>query len=87
VLLHVRLFLKAFHRYETTFTRVVTIATISLVVALAALLVPPIHMYHQLKGTYGLTRMGAAWRTAALLLIVTIASTLYVGLLFYLGSE
>ncbi|MBD3940298.1 hypothetical protein IF188_01120 [Microbacterium sp. NEAU-LLC] len=42
VLLHVRLFLKAFRRYETTFTRVVTIATISLVVALAALLIIPL---------------------------------------------
>jgi hypothetical protein len=42
VLLHVRLYLKAFHRYETTFTRVVTITTISLVVALAALLIVPL---------------------------------------------
>jgi len=42
VLLHERLFLKAFQRYETTFTRVVTIATISLVVALAALLIIPL---------------------------------------------
>ncbi|GAA5206768.1 hypothetical protein [Microbacterium kyungheense] len=42
VLLHVRLFLKAFQRYETTFTRVVTIVTISLVVALAALLIIPL---------------------------------------------
>jgi len=42
VLLHVRLFLKAFQRYETAFTRVVTIATISLVVALAALLIIPL---------------------------------------------
>lgn len=42
VLLHVRLFVKAYQRYETTFTRVVTIATISLVVALAALLIIPL---------------------------------------------
>lgn len=41
-LLHVRLYMKAFQRYDTAFTRVVAIVTISLVVALAALLVIPL---------------------------------------------
>ncbi|MGK3951405.1 hypothetical protein ACLKM7_03680 [Microbacterium sp. I2] len=41
-LLHLRLYLKAFQRYDTPFTRVVAIATITLVVALAALLVIPL---------------------------------------------
>ena len=33
-----------------------------------AMFVPPIHMYRQLKGAYGLTRMGALWRTVLLTL-------------------
>jgi hypothetical protein len=41
-LLHLRLYTKAFQRYETPFTRVVAIVTIALVVALAALLVLPL---------------------------------------------
>lgn len=41
-LLHVRLYMKALQRYDTSFTRVVAIATIALVVALAALLVLPL---------------------------------------------
>lgn len=40
-LLHLRLYMKALHRNDTTFTRVVAIITITLVVALAALLVIP----------------------------------------------
>jgi hypothetical protein len=42
VLLHVRLYLKALDRYDTTFTRTVAIITIALVVALAALLIIPL---------------------------------------------
>lgn len=41
-LLHLRLYMKAFQRYDTPFTRVVAIITITLVVALAALLVIPL---------------------------------------------
>lgn len=42
VLLHVRLYLKAFQRYDTAFTRTVAIVTITLVVALAVLLIIPL---------------------------------------------
>ncbi|WP_240320752.1 DUF3667 domain-containing protein [Sphingomonas crusticola] len=56
-------------------------------VSLAAMLVPPIHMYRQLKGTYSLGRFGAAWRTAALLIITTITSSLFIAFLFWMGSE
>ena len=38
-----------------------------------ALLVPPIHMYAQLKGAYGLSRIGALWRTALLVSFAFIA--------------
>jgi hypothetical protein len=53
----------------------------------AAAIVPPIHMYKQLKGTYRLGRFGAAWRTFALLLIISITTSLFLSFLFYLGSE
>ena len=36
------------------------------VVAGFAMLIPPIHMYRQLRGAYSLGRWGALWRTAAL---------------------
>ncbi|WP_194396403.1 hypothetical protein [Microbacterium atlanticum] len=42
VLLHLRLYLKAFQRHDTTFTRAVVIVTVALVVALAALLIIPL---------------------------------------------
>jgi len=43
----------------------------------AALLVflPPLHMYRQLRGTYACSRLGAAWRTCALLVIAATALT------------
>jgi len=56
-------------------------------VALLAMLVPPVHMYRQLKGTYRLGRFGAFWRTLALLLIVSITSMLFMAFLLYMGSE
>ncbi|QKJ18600.1 hypothetical protein [Microbacterium hominis] len=42
VLLHLRLYTKAFQRYVTPFTQVVAIATIALVVGLAALVIVPL---------------------------------------------
>lgn len=40
-------------------------------------LVPPIHMYKQLRGTYGASRFGALLRTSALLVFATIALAIY----------
>lgn len=45
----------------------------------------PLHMFRQLKGTYLLTRAGAAWRTAALLGVVLVASGAFGLILLYLG--
>ncbi|MFB7892621.1 hypothetical protein ACFC1I_10525 [Microbacterium sp. NPDC056044] len=42
VLLHVRLYIKAFQRHDTAFTRTVVVITIALVVGLAALLIIPL---------------------------------------------
>ncbi|MGZ3182917.1 MAG: DUF3667 domain-containing protein [Telluria sp.] len=47
---------------------------------IAAILVvcaPPLHMYKQLRGTYALSRYGALWRTAGLLLVSLIVIAIY----------
>jgi hypothetical protein len=49
-------------------------------------LVPPVHMYRQLKGAYQLSRAGALWRLALLLTFTTITSSLFFALLMYLGG-
>ena len=41
---------------------------------------PPLHMYRQLKGAYRLSRLGAAWRTVAL-----VCSAYLAGSLFFVG--
>ncbi len=46
---------------------------------------PPIHMYKQLKYTYGLSRAGAAVRTFLLLLFSAIALGLFAAAIFALG--
>ena len=40
-------------------------------------LVPPVHMYRQLKGAYELTRFGALWRTIALVLFAFVVALLF----------
>jgi hypothetical protein len=54
-------------------------------VTLFFLLVPPVHMYRQLKGTYQLSRWSAAWRTFVLLNFASIAMTLFFLMLLALG--
>jgi hypothetical protein len=39
--------------------------------------VPPVHMFLQLRGAYGLSRFGALWRTCALLIVTFIVLTMY----------
>ena len=50
-----------------------------------AFVVPPIHMYVQLKDTYGLTRIGALWRTVLLVSFAFVAVTFFALLLLTLG--
>jgi len=45
------------------------------------LLVPPLHMYRQLRGTYGCSRGGALMRTMALLVFAAIALLIFAGLM------
>jgi hypothetical protein len=54
--------------------------SLSLVIP-AALVIPPLHMYRQLRGAYGLSRRSAAWRTAVLLGIAVAALALFAMLL------
>jgi hypothetical protein len=51
----------------------------------ASMLVPPVHIYRQLKGAYRLTRAGALWRTALLILFAGVALMLFMLLLVALG--
>lgn len=46
-------------------------------IGMAALALPPWHMYRQLRGTYALSRGAALWRTAALLVIALTALALF----------
>jgi hypothetical protein len=55
-------------------------------IELAILIVPPLHMYRQLKGAYGLSRWSAVWRTFMLILFAFMASSLFVSLLLSLGG-
>jgi hypothetical protein len=49
----------------------------SIVVALCIIFVPPVHMFAQLRGTYGLGLFAASWRTIALLCICGTAFVLF----------
>ena len=57
---------------------------IALVVS-ALVLVPPVHMYKQLKYTYGLGRFGATWRSFALSMFAMAALSLFASLIITLG--
>ena len=54
-------------------------------VALAFVLIPPIHVYRQLKGAYRLSRFSAAWRTIVLLVFAGWALALFMLLLLAIG--
>ena len=53
---------------------------------LAMTLIPPVHIYRQLRGAYLLSRFSALWRTAALLVFAMIAATIFFVLLVVLGA-
>ena len=48
-------------------------------------LVPPVHLYVQLKDTYGLTRFGALWRTVALTTFAFVAVVIFALAMVALG--
>jgi hypothetical protein len=51
-----------------------------------AFFVPPVHMYRHLRGTYGLDKGGAMWRTALLTVFAFIAISLFGSLLVAIGA-
>ena len=55
-------------------------------IAFAAMIVPPLHIYKQLRGTYGLNRFSAAWRLGALLVLIMVILVLFVQVLLVLGA-
>jgi hypothetical protein len=48
--------------------------------------VPPIHVYKQLRGTYGLDRFSALWRLLALSIFIWIVLALFLQALLLLGA-
>jgi hypothetical protein len=62
-----------------------TIGVPGAVLGLLVFAVPPVHIYRQLRGAYQVSRIGAAWRAAALILFATIALALFLLLLVALG--
>lgn len=49
------------------------------------LLIPPVHIYRQLRGAYGLSRLSALWRTAVLIVVAAATMLLFAALLLALG--
>ena len=91
---------RAFHVYDHVVFVTYSIAAMTLLIVLLSLLrpllgsslapialtfFPPFHMYRQLRGTYGLSRFSALWRTFFLVLFAFWASTLFFLLLLTLG--
>jgi hypothetical protein len=63
-----------------------TVGLVSQSVASIAWFLPPVHMYRQLRGAYGVGRFGAAWRTLALTVFAFIAIGLFSALLVGIGA-
>ncbi len=54
-------------------------------VALASLLIPPIHIYKHLRGTYALSRFSALWRLGVMSFLIVVILGLFAMLLMLLG--
>ena len=52
----------------------------------ATVLIPPLHIYKQLRGAYSLSRFSAGWRTMMLLVFITIILILFLDVLLVLGA-
>jgi len=53
---------------------------------LATGLIPPVHIYKQLRGAYSLSRFSAFWRTVMVLVFSVIILLLFLNLLLLLGA-
>ena len=57
-----------------------------ILIVLPSILIPPIHIYKQLRGTYGLSRFSAIWRLGALTVFILVILTLFLQALLVLGA-
>lgn len=55
------------------------------IIGTAFMLVPPVHIYRQLRGAYSLSRTSALWRTLVLLVFTAFTTSLFLVLLTVLG--
>lgn len=55
------------------------------IVTAAAVIVPPVHLYKDLRGTYGLSNRGTLWRLTALLVFIAIIVALFLQMLWVIG--
>jgi len=56
------------------------------VLGLAAVLIPPVHMYRQLRGAYSLRRFSALWRLIVLYAMILVIMVLFLQILLLLGA-
>ncbi|MXP10264.1 DUF3667 domain-containing protein [Pseudoblastomonas halimionae] len=56
------------------------------ILASAGAIIPPVHIYKQLRGAYGLSRFSTIWRLAVLLVFIFVVLSLFAYLLFLLGA-
>ena len=56
------------------------------IIALALFLAPPIHIYKQLRGAYGLSRFSAFWRLSVLTIFILIVLVLFLQLILMIGA-
>lgn len=94
-------FSRRFHLYDHTVFVTYSIAFVTILLGLQSLgavwnwnwlaILPgiyvPLHMYRHLRGTYGVTRFGAIWRTAALGLFACIALATFITLLVLMAVK
>ena len=55
-------------------------------IVLPLLIIPPVHIYKQLRGTYALSRFSAAWRLFVLMFFILIILALFLNALLFLGA-
>jgi hypothetical protein len=57
------------------------------VVAILLLVVPPVHMFTHLRGTYGLGKWGAFWRTSIMIVVASIVFVVFLLLVLLLAAQ
>lgn len=68
-----------------TLTLLSTAGVSSWLIERAALIIPPVHMFAQLRGAYGLRKRSALWRTVALLIFAWVALLAFAAMLLVMG--